>query len=71
MQHVIKVGRKNYTIALIPGKLFFNGEQVDAMCHHDRAEIQVSDAVPLEHRMIVAADAVSHAWSESIREQDR
>ena len=64
----VAVGDSVYDLRTISGKLVVNGETSASVVDHDKREILVSDCVPVELRMHVAAQAVSEAWAARDRQ---
>jgi len=62
----VAVGDSVYDLRTIGGKLVVNGETSASVVDHDRRVILVSDCVPVELRMHVAAQAVSEAWAHEL-----
>lgn len=62
----IPVGFRRYTLRLAQGGLVVDEKSCASVCDHGREEILVSDRVPLDLRMAVAAAAVAEAWAQQI-----
>ena len=56
------VASETYDFRLVSGPLKKGRKRIGSVCDHDRREILISDAVPAEVRLEVAALAVSAAW---------
>ena len=62
----VEIAGLEYELKLAQGKLVVNGEVSACVVDHDKAEIAVSDLVPMPLRMDVAAQAVSEAWKHKM-----
>ena len=58
----IEIGQHTYEFALTPGPLRSAGRRCGSVCDHGARRILISDALPPEVRLEVAALAVSEAW---------
>ena len=58
----LEVGSETYQFRLVPGPLKRGRKRCGSLCDHGRREILISDAVPAEVRLEVAALAISEAW---------
>ena len=62
----IDVSGEAYRLRLMLGRIIVNGQATASLVDHDKREIQVSDQIPAELRMSVAAVAVSEAWQHRL-----
>ena len=62
----LDIGSETYCFRLVSGPLMKGRKRLGSVCDHDRREILISDAVPPEVRLEVAALAVSAAWERQI-----
>ena len=58
----LEIGSRAYRFQLVPGPLKQGRKRTASVCDHARREILISDTVPPEVRMEVAALAISEAW---------
>ena len=58
----LEIGSEIYQFRLVPGPLKRGRKRCGSLCDHARREILISDAVPAQVRLEVAALAVSEAW---------
>jgi hypothetical protein len=58
----LEVGSETYQFRLVPGPLKRGRKRCGSLCDHARRAILISDSVPVEVRLEVAALAISAAW---------
>ena len=58
----LDIGSKAYDFRLVAGPLKKGRQRLGSLCDHGTREILISDVVPPEVRLEVAALAVSAAW---------
>jgi hypothetical protein len=63
----ILIGPQQYDLRLVRGRLFFNQEECQCRCDHDKKEIAISDLVCPAQRLELAASAVNQTWHRFLR----
>ena len=58
----ITVGRRWFDILVMPGHLFWQGQEYRCRVDHDAGRIEISSLVAPEQRADLAARAVSEGW---------
>ena len=58
----LEIGSSNYELRLVAGPLRRGGKRCGSVCDHGTRRILISDTVPPEVRLEVAALAISEAW---------
>jgi hypothetical protein len=62
----LTIGSKTYSFHLYAGPLRKGGRRCASVCDHRRQRILISDRVPQQVRLEVAALAVSEAWQREL-----
>ena len=58
----LEIGSSGYELRLVSGPLRHGGKRCGSVCDHRARRILISDTVPPEVRLEVAALAISEAW---------
>ena len=62
----LEIGSSLYELRLVSGPLRRHGKSCGSICDHRARRILISDTVPPEVRLEVAALAISEAWRRQI-----
>ena len=58
------IAQRAYEMELVNGPIVCKGQTFGSLCDHRRRKILISDSIPSEMRLKVAALAVSEAWEK-------
>jgi hypothetical protein len=62
----LEIGSSIYELRLVSGPLRHGGKNCGSLCDHGARRILISDTVPPQVRLEVAALAISEAWKRQL-----